>query len=461
MVENMQRRGLTALADRVEEIVWERPIDGLPRWRRWLIFGARTAFALSRDIMDGTLPMRAMSLVYTTLLSLVPLLAISFSVLKGFGVHNQIEPLLLGLLEPLGDQAAEITERIVSFVDNMRVGVLGGIGFAMLFYTVMALLQKIERSFNYIWHVRLGRDLGQRFRDYLSVILVGPALIFGGIGLTASAASGFLADLVSGLGPAKTLFETAGRLVPYLMIVAAFSFIYSFMPNTKVRLRSALIGGLIAGFLWTTAGWLFASFVAGSANYTAIYSTFASLIVLLLWLYVGWLILLVGAAIAFYHQYPDHLGLGRDEPGTGPRMTERIGLQVAHHVLRCFYQGGPAPTLDALTHRLSLPRRMIEDALGVLCARGLLAKVAESQGYLPGCPPETTSVRDLLDALRSGSDSRISRVARRGHGPADHALAIADRADRAALDSVAAITLKELAGSDAPACPGGGDGPPS
>lgn len=449
-------RSLTTMKAGLERAVWESPLDAMPWWRRRGFMAVRMVLALHRDMVDGALPMRAMSLVYTTLLSLVPLLAISFSVLKGFGVHNQIEPFLLGLFEPLGDKAAEITGKIVAFVDNMRVGVLGGLGFAMLFYTVMSLLQKIERAFNYVWHVRRDRNLGQRFRDYLSVVIVGPALVFSALGLTAGSASGVIADLVSGLGPVKLLIELAGRLVPYVMIVGAFTFIYSFMPNTKVKLRSALLGGLVAGVLWTTAGWLFASFVAGSANYTAVYSTFASLIVLLMWLYVGWLILLIGATIAFYHQYPEHLVAGHDGLPSSPRVAERIGLLVVHHVVRRFYQGGRSLTADEIAHRIGLPPHLVEDCLGLLCARGLLAaQNTDPAGYLPARPPEATPVRELLDVLRAGADSLVHRAMTIGPALAKDArvgtvIDIADLVDRAALAAVTDMTLKDLAGTVAP-----------
>ena len=241
--------------------LWDVDLGGLPTWRRLVLWTLRIGHACLRDLAEGQLTLRAMSLVYTTLLSLVPLLAISFSVLKGFGVHNQVEPLLLGFLEPLGDKGVEITERIVGFVDNIKVGVLGFLGFVLLFYTVISLMQKIERAFNYTWRISRERTLGQRFRDYFSVIIIGPVLVFSSLSITASIMSDQVVQALTAIEPFGTLLHLAGRLVPYLLIVAAFTFIYAFMPNTKVRLGSALVGGLVAGVLWNAAGWAFASFV--------------------------------------------------------------------------------------------------------------------------------------------------------------------------------------------------------
>ncbi|MCK7580267.1 MAG: YihY/virulence factor BrkB family protein [Chromatiales bacterium] len=170
----------------VYDLLWGSDLAAVSPLRRRLIRSARLVHAVVRDFADGQLTLRAMSLVYTTLLSLVPLLALSFSVLKGFGVHNQVRPALLAFLAPLGDKGVQITEQTIGFIDNIRVGVLGAVGLGLLIYTVTALLQKIELSFNYVWRVKRLRPLAQRFSQYLSVLTIGPVLVFSAIGITAS-----------------------------------------------------------------------------------------------------------------------------------------------------------------------------------------------------------------------------------------------------------------------------------
>ncbi len=279
--------------------LWGKDTESLPRWKAWPIVVLRVVFAVARDVLAGNLTLHAMSLVYTTLLSFVPLLALSFSVLKGFGVHNQVEPILLRLLEPLGEKGQEIAALVIGFVDNIKVGVLGAVGLALLFYTVVSLMQKIESAFNDTWRISETRPLARRFSDYLSVLLIGPVLIFSAVGITASLTSNALFESLTAVEPLGTLIEIAGGLTPFLLVGGAFTFIYIFMPNTRVRLRSALLGGFVAGILWVTAGWGFATFVANSGNYAAIYSAFATLILFLIWLYLNWLILLVGSSICF------------------------------------------------------------------------------------------------------------------------------------------------------------------
>ena len=163
---------------RINELIWETDVSTLPLWKRPMLHLVRFLYVLGRDLLEGQLTLRAMSLVYTTLLSLVPLLAISFSVLKAFGVHNQMEPFLFQFLAPLGDKGLELGREIIGFVENVKVGVLGSLGLGMLVYTVISLLHKIELSFNFIWRVNQARSIAQRFTEYLSVLVIGPFLVF-------------------------------------------------------------------------------------------------------------------------------------------------------------------------------------------------------------------------------------------------------------------------------------------
>jgi membrane protein len=296
-------------------------------------------------VVDGELTLWTMSLVYTTLLSMVPLLALSFSVLKAFGVHNQIEPLLGNLLAPLGEQGQEVSSRLVGFIENMNVGVLGAVGLALLIYTVVSLIEKIEASLNAMWHVTQLRSLSERFSRYLSVLLIGPLLVFSALGLTASAMSSSLAQMLISVEPLGSLVSMAGQVVPYLLVVGAFTFVYRFVPNTRVRFIPALLAGIVAGLMWQSAGWAFATFVVSSARYSAIYSSFAILVLFLLWLYVSWLVLLIGADMAFYLQHPEYLYVKPGEPRLSNRMRERLALVVVHLMGSHFLKGKPPWTL--------------------------------------------------------------------------------------------------------------------
>lgn len=369
--------------------------------------GLRFVYVVARDISEGELTLRAMSLVYTSLLALVPLLAVSFSVLKAFGVHNQIEPMLMRVLAPLGEKGFEITERVITFVENMKVGVLGAIGVAFLFWTVVALMGKIERSFNEIWHVAEERALARRFSDYLSVLLIGPVLVFSALGVTASLTSSAIVQSLFSVSHVEDVVSIGARLVPYVLITAAFTFIYVFIPNTRVRLRYAFAGALVAGVLWATAGWAFASFVVASARYEAVYSAFATLILFMFWVYLCWLILLVGADVAFYAQHPEYITPRRRQPWLSPRMAEKVALMVMYVVGERYYRDEPAPDTDTLARRLRVHTEALAGVLEALRERRLLTQTADDPpAWIPGRPLDTTPVSAVLDAVRGGHEQQ-------------------------------------------------------
>ena len=395
------------LGDVVERAIWGEDLAGLPTLRALGMRTLRTLYALVNDVRDGQLTLHAMSLVYTSLLSLVPLLALSFSVLKGFGVHNQIEPFLLGFLAPLGERGAEISQNVIGFVDNMRVDILGSLGLAMLIYTVVSLIQKIEGAFNYAWHTRRSRSLGQRFSNYLSVVMVGPLLMFAAIGITASLASASAVQRLTEVEAVGTAVELVRQLVPYLLVIAAFTFVYAFVPNAKVQFRAALTGGVVAGVLWEALGFGFASVVASSTRYTAIYSGFAVLILFLLWLYVSWLILLIGARLAFYVQYPEQLAPEGEAQLLSGQDRERLALLLMTRIGRAHYAGATPETLRALARWSGIAIDLVEGVLLPLERRGLLLNAAGPElSYVPGRAPELITIEEILGAVRGDGDSR-------------------------------------------------------
>lgn len=386
--------------------LWSQNLKTAPWWSALYFSVLRTLFVVTRDLVDGQLNLRAMSLVYTTLLSLVPLLAISFSVLKGFGVHNEVGPFLFSLFEPLGEKGADIAIKIIDFVERMKVGVLGSVGLVLLLYTVISVMQKIERAFNFIWHITESRPLAQRFSDYLSVVLVGPLLIVASTGLSATAMNSSLVKSLSAVQPFGWLLGVSVVFVPLLLSIAAFTFFYVFVPNTKVKIRSAVIGAIVASLLWKLAGWSFAAFVVTSTQYEAVYSAFASLIFFMIWLYLTWLILMIGAAVAFYHQHPEYLSGDRSKKTLSNRMKEYLTLLVMARIGTNFYNGEAAWSLEDLSDSLDCPVEALTSVLKILEKEGFVVKAKDSElRYIPGRPFDTTPLENLLSAVKVAEET--------------------------------------------------------
>jgi len=392
------------LRQQLDALVWGDMLHryGLPG--RVLATVSRYLYALLRDMFSGQLTLRAMSLVYTTLLSVVPLIAFSFSVLKGFGIHNQLEPLLFNLLAPLGDQGAEITRQIIDLVDNVKGGVLGGVSLAFFIYTAISMVQKIEESFNYVWYVAKPRGLARRFTEYMIVLLIGPVIIVIALGMIASLRSNTIVQyFVSNalLGP---VFLATSKLTPYLLVTGVFTFLYMYMPNTRVRFRSALVGGLAGGFIWASISVIFATFILVSSRTQLIYSGFAIAITTLIWLYMNWLVLLIGAQLAFYFQNPAFLRIGRREPRLSNAMRERVALNIMFLVGRAFRDPEQQITVRTLSTDLKIPSITLTPIIAALEKYNLLT-TTENEALVPAREMSRIQLNDILAVVRSEGET--------------------------------------------------------
>jgi membrane protein len=423
------------------------PLRWLPEGVRRRALVLRVVQAAGRDLIHGYLSMQAMSLVYTTLLSLVPLLAVSFSVLKGFGVHNQVEPLLREVLEPLGiDTARELTALIIAFVDNVKVGLLGGVGLMLLIYTVLMLMQKVESALNYTWHIERGRSLGKTFAIYLSVLLIGPLLVFGSLSLTSALATDSFVYWLTHTGGVEAVVRWAGRLVPYALLVVAFTFLYMTVPNTPVRFRPALIGASISALLWELWGWLFALFLANSSGY-AIYAAFASLFIFMFWLYGSWLILLIGSSIAFYVQNPQYATVDPDALKLNARARETIAFALLREIAARFHAGKPPWNAEDLARHLDAPDPAVEWTIRALVHGGVLTEAGGSPArLLPARDPASVRLSEVVDILRQAdSTGHLSRLPQPQDPQALALVEVAEAARQAALGDRTVASLVERA----------------
>ena len=395
------------LRSTVYHAIWGSRLGAMSASRAGMMTLARLLLVLLRDLAYGQLTLRATSLVYTTLLSLVPLLALSFSVLKAFGVYNQIDPILLKFLAPLGEKSAEASKWIIRFIENLNVKVLGSIGLALLIYTVISLMQKIEESVNYIWHVAQLRSFARRFSGYLSVLLIGPVLVFSAIGIISTIMATAQVRPLLALEPIGGAVYALGQAISVFFVIGVFVFAYYFTPNTRVRRTAALAGGIAAGLLWQAASWAFAEFARMSTQYAAIYSSFAIFLLFLIWLYLNWLILLLGASIAFYTQHPEYLVLQPGEPRLSNRMRERVALMLMYLVGKTYQEGGPAWTFSSLTQQLDVPSYALQMVLDALEQNGLLVRTGgDPPAYLPSRDLGSIGLEELLHTVRAAGEEQ-------------------------------------------------------
>jgi membrane protein len=437
------------------EGLWATDLEARPWPVRAGLRALRLALAAGAEFQAAELGLRATGLVYTTLLSLVPFLAVSFSVLKAFGAHHLLEPTLAGAFAPLGAESARVTREVLGFVDNLRVGLLGAAGVAGLFYTAISLVSRIEDALNYVWRARRARSLARRFTDYLSVLLVGPVLVAAALALTAGAENAWVVGWILAMEPVgPLLLGLANWVVPVLCLAAAFTFLYRFLPCTRVGLRSALVGGLTAAALCHVAGVWFTLFVARSPQYAAIYSGFAVLVAFLVWLDVAWLIFLAGSVVAYCHQHPPATLAAAGRRGPAPPAGLALAT-LAALTRRHAEGGGPVPPAE-LARRLRVPPGDLDDAVTLLVRRGLVLRAAEPEGLALARAPERVPLAEVLAAVR---DPDAPAPPGPPGGPVARLLA---RVDGAVAGAVADLTLRSLeAGPDPPPSPSAGGGGPA
>jgi membrane protein len=337
-------------------------------------------YAVVRDLWRGEINLRAMGLVYTTLLSLIPLVAFSFAILKVFGAHRDLQPIVFEFFRPVGEQAAhQLTDRVMQFADRVSSGVVGSVGFALLAWTLLDTIKKVEDSFNFLWRVEQPRSFARRIAEYLTLIVVGPALLVGFIGLSNATLGSAPLQTVAKMPFLERLPGTLIAIAPYAMVTAFFTGMYMFVPNTRVQWRPALVGALTAGVIWAAVGKMFTALVVFSTRLTIVYAGFAFIVAALLWTYFGWLILLAGAQLSFYVQNPTYLRLGLRELRLSCVEIEELALKMMYFVARMHLTGGKRWTVNQLADELGLPGIAVAKMATALEKAGLVIVTDEGE----------------------------------------------------------------------------------
>ena len=400
----------------------------------------RYPYAVARDLAHGDINLRAMGLVYTTLLSVVPLIAFAFAVLKGFGAHRELEPIIFKFFEPMGEAGAhDITQRIMEFADNVSSGIVGSVGFALLVWTLLGTIQKVEDSFNFLWRVEQPRSWARRVAEYLSLLIMGPILLVGFLGLSHATFGRAIATAENEVPFLQELAQWGVKISPYAMVTTLFMVMYMFVPNTRVRWKPALIGALTAGVIWAAVGGMFTALVMVSARITLVYAGFVSIVGALLWTYLGWLILLAGTLLSFYIQNPAYLRIGLQPLRLSCSELEQLALKTMFLIARAHVTGGTRWTINRLAAEIGLPGIALAQIGGTLEKSGLLL-VTEDDEFVPGRDIGHITLQEIVEVARN---QRSGHSTTRGlQIPAVERLS--DNMEKAWRDTCDGRTLRDL-----------------
>lgn len=438
---------LSNVTDFLTTGIWRIQARELKGGRSFFVRQLRIFLLAGRGFYEDKCQLRAQALTYYSLLSVVPVIAMAFGVSKGFGLEARLEKHILKAFPEQREVANWVIQFAHSYLENVQGGLIAGVGVAVLLWAVIRLMGNIEKSFNDIWGVRKGRGFGRKFADYLSIALVGPLLF-----VMASSATVLITSQVTVLTERVILLGSAGpvlfgllKLLPYFATWVLFTVLYVLMPNTTVRIRSALLGGILAGTLYQVVQWGYIKFQVGVSAYGAIYGSLAALPLFVVWLQVSWLVVLFGAEISFAEQNVDTYEFEPDCEKVSNHLKRLLALRITQLCVKNFQEEREPWAAEQVSASLGVPIRLVRETLSRLTDARVLSEVKtetdKTFAYQPARAIESLTVREVIGRLDQSGLDRIP------HGESPEWEKLAQRLalfDEALKASSVDIALKDL-----------------
>jgi membrane protein len=364
--------------------------------RKAVLATGRVLYIAVEGFADDLCLIRASALAFTSLLALVPTLALLFAALRGLGWHGErLEALILSRVTVLSPEAIET---VVHYIDNTNFAGLGVIGGCLLFFTFLTVMANIEHAFNAIWGNATPRSPMRRITDYFGVMVLTSVLLGIAASMTAVIASAPLAVTLEARWGLVSVLERTMGVGAYVLVCGGFAFLYVFMPNTRVRVGPALAGGVLAGSIWQATQWAYAWFQVGVGAYNAIYGALAQLPVLMAWFFLSWVIVLFGAEVAYAVQNLHACGRDRETRQRAGRILEDyVALAVCTELARVSAGRSAPSSVDDLAERLAVSPRLLGDVLDRLHRAGLAQRSEEARGvWFLSLAPQSVPVSMIL-----------------------------------------------------------------
>ena len=353
---------------------------------------------------------KASALTYSTLLAIVPILAVMFAIARGFGYNKYIEMWFRDALSSQPQAAEVIIGFVNSYLVHTKSGVFLGIGLIFMLYTVLMLVSNIEEAFNEIWQVKTSRSVFRTFTDYLAMFFVAPILI-----VLSSGISIFLATVANQMPDFLMLGTAVRRLIdlsPYFLMSLTFIALYIFMPNTKVKPSSVLVPGIIAGIAMQGLQFVYIHSQMFLSSYNAIYGSFAALPLFMLWLQISWTICLFGAELCYTNQNLDYYDYDTEAGEISHRYRMMLCALLISRICRRFAEGGKPYTALELRELSTIPIRIVNELLFQMIDAGLLIEITndekgETSRFMPAEDIKNMTLGSMIDRLESHGQWKI------------------------------------------------------
>lgn len=361
--------------------IWKVDTKQSGKPRAFIYTGIKSAILAYRNMDWGQVNTKAAALTYNTLLSMVPLLAVLFAIARGFGFQNIVQSELFGYFEGQKD----VLEKAMTFIDKSleyaQSGVFLGVGLILLLYTALNLIGGIESNFNSIWRIKNDRSYYRQFTDYTALLLIAPVFLVCNGGLSILLNSSAETKLIG------LVINPFIEILPYLITILLFTFIYLYIPNTKVKFSSALFAGVIAGLSFQLFQQLYINGQIWISKYNAIYGSFAALPLLLLWLQLSWLIVLIGVELSFGYQNVKKFSYEKDTKNISRRYKDFVILLIITLIVKQFEKGDKPYTASQISERFKIPTRVTSDALFLLLELNIIRETPSDDDIVPAYIP--------------------------------------------------------------------------
>ncbi len=394
----------------IKEDIWKIPTKHLPKKKTFFIKQLRIILLAFRGFDEDKCNLRASALTFYSVLSIVPIIAMIFAIAKGFGFEQSLEQKLIESFEGQEEVMNWILTFAQSMLENTKGGIIAGIGIIILFWSILKVLGNIEKSFNEIWEIKKSRAFIRKFTDYIAILIFAPIFIVLSSSVTVFI-SAYLKDISASTKISTYVTPLLGfvmKLTPYFLISLLLTFLYMVMPNTKVKFKSALIAGIVAGILFQLTQWGYVNFQVGVAKYNAIYGSFAALPLFLIWMQLSWLIVLFGAELSFANQNVNRYEFEVDVRHISHNNKIIISLLIVNLVIKNFEKGEKAFNAEHIIEKLEIPTRLANSLLYELVESGVLSEINTKHyndcAYQPGKDINKLTINKVIEKLNSYSE---------------------------------------------------------
>jgi len=385
--------------------IWRIQLTNVTWYHAFFVKCLRIVLFSIQKFNKDRCPQMASALTFYSLLSIVPVLAMAFGIAKGFGFEKIFEIQLYERLPGQEEALKFIIDFAYSFLENVKGGMVAGIGAVVLFWAVINVLGNIENSFNTIWEIKKSRPLKRKFSDYLSIMLICPVLVImsGSITVFIRTQLTLITAKIALIGFFSPVIFFFLKLLPYVLIWILFILTYLLMPNTRVRLKSGVLSGIIAGTVYQLAQWAYISFQIGVSRYNAIYGSFSAFPLFLIWIQLSWYIVLLGAEMSYAFQNVGNYEFELDFTQITPALKKRLSFQISHMVIRNFSKEEPPLTVTRISESLKIPVNLVLQILHDLKQSRIITETiveaSDETAFQPAIDIQKISITYLLDAL--------------------------------------------------------------